>query len=189
MLELVGLKLHVLPIYDQFRKAETGTSPRHSFPWSLTMARSGELHDLKAQEIVAHAHRLSTLPSLSFQQVSAFMGSLNWASVLAPLGRLHLRPLQRHFNFLGLTNWFTSPQRSDQSVHMGDSYTSGTRTFLLLTQYYSFLQLIVNLFLWLYSQDIILQARHIPGCLNVITDCLSRPYQPISHPEIEAQSL
>ena len=32
------------------------------------------------------------------------MGSLNWASGLIPLGRLYLRPLQRHFHSLGLTN-------------------------------------------------------------------------------------
>ena len=30
------------------------------------------------------------------------MGSLNWASGLIPLSRLHLRPLQRHFRSLGL---------------------------------------------------------------------------------------
>ena len=34
------------------------------------------------------------------------MGSLNWASGLIPLGRLYLRPLQRHFHSLGLTNRF-----------------------------------------------------------------------------------
>ena len=37
------------------------------------------------------------------------MGSLNWASGLIPLGCLHLRPLQRHFHLLGLTNRFTPP--------------------------------------------------------------------------------
>ena len=39
------------------------------------------------------------------------------------------------------------------------------------------------------SQNIIVRTRHIPGCLNVIADHLSRPNQPIStewslHPEI-----
>ena len=42
------------------------------------------------------------------------------------------------------------------------------------------LRLLVDLFMWLQAQDIVLRARHIPGCLNVITDCLSRPNQPIS---------
>ena len=44
------------------------------------------------------------------------MGPRNWASGLIPLSRLHLRPLQRHFRSLGLTNRFTTPCRSDQSV-------------------------------------------------------------------------
>ena len=51
------------------------------------------------------------------------------------------------------------------------------------------LRLTVELLLWLEAQDIIVRARHIPGCLNVIADHLSRPSQPIStewslHPEI-----
>ena len=53
----------------------------------------------------------------------------------------------------------------------------------------SLLRLTVELFLWLESQGIIVRARHIPGCLNVIADHLSRPNQPIPtewslHPEI-----
>ena len=53
----------------------------------------------------------------------------------------------------------------------------------------SLLRLTIELFLWLESQDIIVRARHIPGCLNVIADHLSRPNQPIPtewslHPEI-----
>ena len=39
------------------------------------------------------------LPNSSYTEESWFMGSLNWASSLIPLGRLHLRPLQRHFHF------------------------------------------------------------------------------------------
>ena len=51
------------------------------------------------------------------------------------------------------------------------------------------LRLTVDLFLWLESQNILVRARHIPGCLNVIADHLSRPNQPIPtewslHPEI-----
>ena len=37
---------------------------------------------------------------------------------------------------------------------------------------------VVDLFMWLQAQDIVLRARHIPGCLNVIiADRLSRPNQ------------
>ena len=41
------------------------------------------------------------------------------------------------------------------------------------------LRLTVGLFLWLESQNIVVRARHIPGCLNVIADHLSHPDQPI----------
>ena len=203
------------------------------------------------------------------------MGSLNWASGLIPLGRLYLRPLQRHFHSLGLTDRFTPPRRSDPLVlanllrrwqdprfltsgiplrtfqaeftiftdastqgwgaHMGDSQISGTWTYtdrklhincLALKAVFHALQhwaqmlqghqvmiatdnstvvsyinkqggthsptllrLTVELLLWLEAQNIIVRARHIPGCMNVIADHLSRPNQPIPtewslHPEI-----
>ena len=49
--------------------------------------------------------------------------------------------------------------------------------------------LTVELLLWLEAQNIIVRARYIPGCLNMIADHLSRPNQPIAtewslHPEI-----
>ena len=229
----------------------------------------------KAWEIVARAHHLSSLRVLTYSQVSQLMESLNWASGLIPLGRLYLRPLQRHFHSLGLTDRFTQPRRSDPLVlanllrqwqdprfltsgipirtfqadltiftdastqgwgaHMGDSKILGTWTrsdrklhinYLELkavifalqhwapllqghqvmvatdnstvvsyinkqggTRSPTLLHLTVDLSLWLEAQNIIVQARHIPGCLNVIADHLSRPNQPIStewslHPEI-----
>ena len=57
------------------------------------------------------------------------------------------------------------------------------------TRSHSLLRLTVELLLWLEVQDIVVRARHIPGCLNVIADHLSRPNQPIPtewslHPEI-----
>ena len=224
---------------------------------------------------VACARHLSSLEVLNYTQVSQLLGSLNWASGLIPLGRLYLRPLQRHFHSLGLTGRFTPPRRSDPLVlanllrrwldprfltsgipirpfqadftiftdasnqgwgaHMGDSKILGTWTLTdrklhinclefkavtfalqhwapLLqgrqvmvatdnstvvsyinkqggTRSSTLLLLNVDLFLWLESQSIIVQARHIPGCLNVIADHLSRPNQPIPtewslHPEI-----
>ena len=47
------------------------------------------------------------------------MGSLNWASGLIPLGCLYLRPLQRHFHSLGLTDRFMPPRRSDRRLSRG----------------------------------------------------------------------
>ena len=222
------------------------------------------LPESKAWEIVARARRV-----LTYSQVSQLMGSLNCASGLIPLGRLFLRPLQRHFHSLGLTNRFTPLRRSDPLVlanllrhwqdlrfltsgipihtfqrdastqgwgtHMGDSQISGTWTHtdhklhincqelkavVSALQHWApvlqghqvmiatdnstvvsyinkqggthsptLLRLTVELLLWLDSQNIIVRARHIPGCLNVIADHLSHPNQPIStewslHPEI-----
>ena len=233
------------------------------------------LPESKAGEIVACACHLSSLKVLDYSQVSHLMGSLNWASGLIPLGRLYLRPLQRHFHALGLTIRFTPPRRSDPVVlanllrhwldphfltsgipirpfqadytiftdassqgwgaHMGDSKVSGFWTRIdrklhinclelkaviralqhwapLLqghqvmiatdnstvvsyinkqggTRSHSLLGLTVELLLWLEAQDIVVRARHIPGCLNVIADHLSCPNQPIPtewslHPEI-----
>ena len=45
---------------------------------------------------------------------------------------------------------------------------------------HALLRLVVDLFLWLQTQDITLGARHIPCCLNVIADRLSWPNQPIT---------
>ena len=98
------------------------------------------LPESKAGEIVACARHLSSLKVLNYSQVSHLMGSLNWASGLIPLGRLYLRPLQRHFHSLGLTNRFTAFQAdytiftdaSNQGwgAHMGHSKISGTWTLI-----------------------------------------------------------
>ena len=54
---------------------------------------------------------------------------------------------------------------------------------------HALLRLVVDLFLWLQTQDITLWARHILCCLKVIADHLPRPNQPITtewslHPEV-----
>ena len=61
------------------------------------------------------AYRISSQKTLSYREVYQFMGSLNWASGLIPLGHLHLTPLQ-HFHSLGLINRFSTPRRSDPVV-------------------------------------------------------------------------
>ena len=48
------------------------------------------------------------------------------------------------------------------------------------THLLTLLRLVVDLFMWLQAQDIVLIARYIPCCLYVTTDCLSRPNQPRS---------
>ena len=74
------------------------------------------LPESKAWEIVARTRHLSSLKVLNYTQVSQLLGSLNWASGLIPLGRLYLRPLQRHFHSLGLTDRFTPSRPSDPLV-------------------------------------------------------------------------
>ena len=219
-----------------------------------------------ARVVAACACNLSFLRVLSYHRVSQFMGSLNWASGLIPLGRLYLRPLQSYFHSLGLTDRFTPPHRSDPLVlasllqqwqdlpfitsgipirpfqaeytifmdastqgwgaHMGDSQISGTWTPLdrelhisclelkavvsalhhwapVLqghqvsiamdsstvvsyinkqggTRSHTLLRLVVELFTWLQAHNIVVGARYIPGCLNVIADHLSSPNQPIT---------
>ena len=182
------------------------------------------------------------------------MASHSWASGLIPLGRLYLRPLQRYFHSLSLTDRFMPPRQSDPSVlasllqhwqdlsfltsgipirpfhadftiftdaltqgwgaHMGDSQISGTWAPLdrqlhinclelkaveaalhhwapVLqghqvmiatdnstvvsyinkqggTRSHTLLPLVVELLMWLQAQNIVVRARHIPGCLNVI---------------------
>ena len=70
----------------------------------------------KAWEIIVCACQISSQTVLAFGEVSEFMGSLNWASDLIPLGRLHMRPLQRHFYLLCLTDQFTPTCQSDPLV-------------------------------------------------------------------------
>ena len=217
--------------------------------------------------MVARARHLSSLRVLTFSQVSQLRGSLIWASGLIPLGRLYLRPLQRHFSLIRsdrpvyatasirptgpcqpstalagpmfLTSGipirmfqadftiFLDASTQGWGAHMGDSQISGTWTrtdrklhinclelkavVSALKHWAPMLQghstvvsyinkqggthsptllcLTVELLLWLEAQNIIVRARHIPGCLNVIADHLSRQNQPIStewslHPEI-----
>ena len=136
-----------------------------------------------------------------YREVSQFMGSLNWASGLIPLGRLHMRPLQQHFHSLGLINWFTPPclhHRVDQTLQsLPPSFlTSGIPIrpfrpdFTIFTEAstHTLLRLVVDLFLWLQNQNIALWARHIPGCLNVIADWLTWLNQPITTVESPPQN-
>ena len=72
----------------------------------------------------------SSLKVLNYSQVSHLMGSLNWASGLIPLGRLYLRPLQRHFHSLGLTN----RHRANQTLWSLPTYCGNGWTHIFLPQ-------------------------------------------------------
>ena len=58
------------------------------------------------------------------------MGSLNLASGLIPLGRLFLRPLQRHFHSLGLTDRFTALIRSTGPCQPSTALAGPTFSYL-----------------------------------------------------------
>ena len=102
---------------------------------------------------------------------------------------LHINVLELRSVILALYHWATVLQghhvliaTDNTTVVAYINKPGGTHSHLLL-------RLVVDLFLWLQTQDITLRARHIPGCINVIADQLSRPNQPIMkewslHPEV-----
>ena len=103
--------------------------------------------------------------------------------------KLHINCLKLKAVIFALQHWAPLLQGLQVMIAMDNSTVisyinkqGGTRSPALL-------RLTVDLFLSLEAQNIIVRARHIPGCLNVIADHLSRPNQPIStewslHPEI-----
>ena len=106
--------------------------------------------------------------------------------------KLHINCLEFKAVIFALQHWAPLLQGHQVMIAMDNSTVvsyinkqGGTRSPTLL-------RLTVDLFLWLESQSIIVRARHIPGCLNVIADHLSRPNQPIPtewslHPEITSR--
>ena len=92
--------------------------------------------------------------------------------------KLHINCLEFKAVMFALQHWAPLLQGRQVMIATDNSTVvsyinkqGGTRSLTLL-------RLTVDLFLWLESQ-IIVRARHIPGCLNVIADHLSRPNQPI----------
>ena len=90
-------------------------------------------------------------------------------------GKLHINCLEFKAVTFALQHWAPLLQGHQVMIATDNSTVvsyinkqGGTRSLTLL-------RLTVDLFLWLESQNIIVRARHIPGCLNVIADHLSRP--------------
>ena len=256
------------PKQEEIRAGPDSGSPVSRNPFTSGLGGSFPSR-VQSLEIVARARHLSSLRVLTYSQVSQLMGSLNWASGLIPLGLLYLRPLQRHFHSLGLTDRFTPPRQSEPLVlanllrhwqdlcflisgipihtfqaddfygrlHPGVGRSHGGFPEFVYLDLYStqapnqlsaaqggslcpkalgsnapgppgfdhygqfdssfvYQQARRDPFPHLVTFDsrasplvIIVRARHIPGCLNVIADHLSRPNRPIwtewsLHPEI-----
>ena len=89
---MVGLKIN---------KAKSELEPVQDIQFLGLRLRLGQgsasLPISKAREIITCACRISSQRVLSYREVFLFMGSLNWASNLIPLGQLYMRPLQRQF--------------------------------------------------------------------------------------------
>ena len=103
--------------------------------------------------------------------------------------KLHINCLEFNAVTLALQHWAPLLQGRQVMVATDNSTVVSYINKQRGTRSPTLLRLAVDLFLWLESQGIIVQARHIPGCLNVIADHLSRPNQPIPtewslHPEI-----
>ena len=169
------------------------TPPRRSDPMVLAnlLRRWQEAHFLTSGIPIRNFQADFTIfTDASNQGWGAHMGNSKISGTWAPSDRkLHINCLEFKAVLFALQHWAPLLQGHQVMVATDNltvvSYVNkqgGTRSPTLL-------RLTVDLFLWLESQSIVDRARHIPGCLNVIADHLSRPNRPIStewslHPEI-----
>ena len=103
--------------------------------------------------------------------------------------KLHINCLELKAVFHALQHWAQMLQGHQVMIATDNSTVVSYINKQGGTHSPTLLRLTVELLLWLEAQNIIVRARHIPGCLNVIADHLSRPNQPIRtewslHPEI-----
>ena len=103
--------------------------------------------------------------------------------------KLHISCLELKAVFHALQHWAQMLQGHQVMIATDNSTVVSYINKQGGTHSPTLLRLTVELLLWLEAQNIIVRARHIPGCLNVIADHLSRPNQPIPtewslHPEI-----
>ena len=93
--------------------------------------------------------------------------------------RLHINCLELKAVIRALQHWAPLLQGHQVMIATDNSTVVSYINKQGGTRSHSLLRLTVKLLLWLEAQDIVVRARHIPGCLNVIADHLSRPNQPI----------
>ena len=94
--------------------------------------------------------------------------------------KLHINCLELKAVVSALQHWAPVLQGHQVMIAMDNLTVVSYINKQLGTHSPTLLRLTVDLLLWLEAQNIIVRARHIPGCLNVIADHLSRPNQPIS---------
>ena len=94
--------------------------------------------------------------------------------------KLHINCLEFKAVISALHHWVTVLQGRQVMIAMDNTTVVSYINKQGGTDSPSLLGLVVDLFLWLQTPDIVLRARHIPGCFNVKTDQLSRPNQLIT---------
>ena len=95
-------------------------------------------------------------------------------------GKLHINCLELKAVIFALRHWAPVLQGHQVMIATDNSTVVSYINKQGGTHSPTLLRLTVELLLWLEVQNIIVRAGHIPGCLNVIADHLSRPNQPIS---------
>ena len=88
---------------------------------------------------------------------------------------LHINVLELRAVILGLHHWATVLEGRHVLIATDNTTVVAYINKQGLTHSHLLLRLVVDLFLWLQTQDITLRARHNTGCLNVIAEGLSRP--------------
>ena len=106
--------------------------------------------------------------------------------------RLHINVLELKAAMLALQHWVAALQGHQVMITTDNTTVIAYINKQGGTHSHALLRLVVDLILWLQTQDTAIWARHIPGCLNVIAVWLSRPNQPITtesslHQEIVKQ--
>ena len=93
--------------------------------------------------------------------------------------RLHISVLELKAAVLALHQWVSVLKGRQVMIATDNKTVVDYINKQGWTHSHTLLWLVVDLFLWLHAEDITIRARHLPDCLNVIADRLSRPNQPI----------
>ena len=178
---------HSLGLTDRF------TPPRRSDPLVLAnLLRRWQHPRFLTSGIPLHTFQaeFTIFTDASTQGWGAHMGdsqiSCSWTHTDR---RLHINCLELKAVFHALQHWAQMFQGHQVMIATDNSTVVSYINKQGGTHSPTLVRLRVELLLWLEAQNIKVRARHIPGCLNMIADHLSRPNQPIPtewslHPEI-----
>ena len=116
-----------------------------------------------------------------YPELGAHMGDFQIAGVWTRSERrFHINVLEIKAVIMIFPNWVAVLQGHHVLIATDNNTVVAYINKQGVNHSHALLRLVVGLFLWLQTQDITLRARHIPCCLNVIADRLSRPNQPIT---------